>query len=105
MTDNRPAIACFKSLTKLNISSCYKLTNTCLVNGIKVCDKLRKITLCYANDQFTEASGLDCFEQRGYRVQQIPPSHVADEPQFYGENNFEGNHYDSGLRHKRFVLY
>lgn len=41
-----PAIAGFKGLTHLHIKKCIKLTNSSLVNGLALCDKLEEIILC-----------------------------------------------------------
>lgn len=103
--ENIPATASFKSLKQLYLGLCRNLTDICLLNGLKFCDKLRKITLCFNLHQFT-IHALDCLQlARNYHVELLPASHALEECDYYGELGPNGDHkQDLSLRHRRFIL-
>lgn len=72
-----PAIAGFKNLKHLHIVECDNLTDNFLTNGLALCGKLEKITLCYTKgkEKFTTC-GLNSFQEvRNFTVRNLPSSH------------------------------
>lgn len=94
--DQLPGITYFNGLRHLFIAGCFQLTDQCLINGLALCTKLKKITLCHSTRQFTK-DGLNSLQQaRNYHVLDMFEAHT------HGKHD-PGFIENPGMEHKRFI--